>query len=257
MKWWLLVILTLITFQKPLTWTVNISFYDNVLRVNNIEYPMVLVEGGGFNMGATEEQGEYGELDPNEKPIHRVTLTNYRIGKFEVTQELWEAVMGNNPSHFRGTKRPVEQVSWDDCQKFIRRLNDLTGKNFRLPTEAEWEFAARGGNKSNGYIFSGSDDFDEVAWLKFNSDNETHIVGTKSPNELGIYDMSGNVAEYCSDLYGKYSIQPQTNPTGAITGEYHVDRGGSWNDRGLGCRVSSRAYSPNLRFTNIGFRLCL
>ncbi|MBQ0015371.1 MAG: formylglycine-generating enzyme family protein, partial [Bacteroidales bacterium] len=150
---------------------------------------MVEVSGGTFKMGATSEQGSDAWND--EKPVHNVTLSSYYIGLTEVTQELWQAVMGSNPSYFKGLYRPVENVSWDDCQTFISRLNSLTGKNFRLPTEAEWEFAARGGTKSRGYKYSGSNTLDDVAWHVGNSGDKTHDVGTKAPNELGIYDMSG------------------------------------------------------------------
>ena len=144
-------------------------------------------------MGATSEQGEY--ANDLEKPVHKVTLSDYYIGKTEVTQALWEAVMGNNPSAFKGENLPVECISWNDCKEFISKLNALTGKTFRMPTEAEWEYAARGGSKSRGYKYSGSGNIDEVAWHKDNSEEKTHEVGTKRPNELGIYDMSGNVGE--------------------------------------------------------------
>ena len=154
---------------------------------------MVEVRGGTFTMGATSEQ----EVDAfgDEKPAHEVTLSDYYIGKTEVTQALWKAVMGNNPSYFEGENLPVECISWHDCKTFISKLNALTGKNFRMPTEAEWEYAARGGSKSRGYKYSGSNTLDDVAWYSGNSDSETHEVGTKSPNELGLYDMSGNVSE--------------------------------------------------------------
>ena len=155
------------------------------------------VEGGTFRMGATSEQ-EADDWD-REKPVHSVTLSSYYIGKTEVTLELWEAVMGLNPNFFEGTNLPVESVSWNYCQTFVTKLNELTGKNFRLPTEAEWEFACRGGNNSRGYKYSGSNYIDNVAWYDGNSGGETHPVATKSSNELGIYDMSGNVWEWCSD----------------------------------------------------------
>lgn len=175
--------------------TTKASYSNGTLTVNGIKYNMVWVDGGTFRMGATSEQGSDADsdADSDEKPVHSVTLSSYYIGKTEVTQALWKAVMGSNPSYFEGDDLPVEQVSWDDCQEFIRKLNSLTGQNFRLPTEAEWEFACRGGNNSRGYKYSGSNYIDNVAWNWDNSGKKTHPVATKSPNELGIYDMSGNV----------------------------------------------------------------
>ena len=226
-----------------------------VLNIKGVEYPMVFVEGGTFDMGATSEQGS--DAWSNEEPVHEVTLSSYHIGKYEVTQDLWEAVMGSNPSSFTGVRRPVEGVSWDDCQEFIRKLNSLTGQNFRLPTEAEWEFAARGG-KSNGYKYSGSSMIDDVAWYDDNSGYTTHNVGTKSPNELGIYDMSGNVWEWCSDWYGEYISSAQTNPKGPDSGSLRVLRGGSWGSLAGYCRVSFRFdNAPDYRYGNLGLRLCL
>ena len=195
--------------------------------------------------------------DSDEKPVHSVTLSDYYIGETEVTQELWEAVMGSNPSSFKGSQKPVESVSWHDCKEFITKLNRLTGKNFRLPTEAEWEYAARGGNKSKGYKYSGSNTIDNVAWYRDNSGKATHNVKTKSPNELGIYDMSGNVWEWCEDWYGYYSSGSQTNPAGPSTGSRRVLHGGSWYDHAGSCRVSNRSYYPVNRSYYIGFRLAL
>ena len=217
---------------------------------------MVKVEAGSFDMGATPEMENPWE---DEKPVHRVTLTNnYYVGKYEITQALWQAVMGSNPSHFKGDALPVEQVSWKDCQKFITKLNRLTGKNFRLPTEAEWEYAARGGNKSRGYRYSGSNTIDDVAWYENDALSQTHPVGTKQPNELEIYDMTGNVMEWCQDWYGSYSSSPQVNPTGAASGSYRVVRGGGWSDSARGCRTSDRNLtSPGGRFSNLGLRLVL
>ena len=223
---------------------------------DGISIDMVRVKAGTFTMGATAEmKNPYDD----EKPTHRVTLTNdYYIGKYEVTQALWQAVMGNNPSKFKGDNLPVEQVSWNDCQEFISKLNRITGKLFRLPTEAEWEYAARGGNKSRGYQYSGSNNLSDVAWYKDNSGSETHAVGSKQANELVIYDMTGNVWEWCQDRYGKYSSSSQTNPTGATSGSFRVIRGGSWiNDAG-GCCSSCRIFGlPGERSIYLGLRLVL
>ena len=232
------------------------SYSNGTLTVNGIKYNMVWVEGGTFRMGATSEQD--GDAYDNEKPAHSVTLSSYYIGKTEVTQALWKAVMGSNPSNFRGDNLPVECVSWNDCQAFIRKLNALTGQNFRLPTEAEWEFACRGGNNSRGYKYSGSNYIDNVAWYGDNSGDKTHPVATKLPNELGIYDMSGNVWEWCSDWYGKYSSGAQANPKGPYDGSFRVVRGGSWDDNAKGCRSSNRTCnSPGYRSNYLGLRLSL
>ena len=220
--------------------------------VNGISFKMVQVKGGTFNMGSSTS----GYAD--EQPVHSVTLSDYAIGETEVTQELWEAVMGTNPSNFKGNKKPVECVSWDDCQTFITKLNQLTGGKFRLPTEAEWEFAARGGTESKGYTYSGSNDIGDVAWYGLNSDYTTHDVATKAPNELGIYDMSGNVWEWCQDWYSStyYSSSPANNPTGPSTGSYRVPRGGGWKYAAAYCRSSGRCSSaPVNSIINIGFRL--
>ena len=234
------------------------SLSGNALTIpvkNGINIEMVKVETGSFNMGATPETIY---PDNDEKPVHRVTLTNdYYIGKYEVTQALWQAVMGSNPSFFKGTDLPVETVSWNDCQDFISKLNAMTGKRFRLPTEAEWEYAARGGKKSRGYLFSGSITLGDVAWYKENSGSKTHVVGTKQPNELGIYDMSGNVWEWCQDWKGSYSSSPQTNPTGAVSGSYRVCRGGSWLISAWYCRSSCRYnFTPDCHCSR-GLRLVL
>ena len=239
--------------SKPAT---SVSYQNGTLRVGNVSYKMVYVQGGTFIMGATSEQG--GDAWDEEKPAHQVTLSSYSIGQTEVTQALWEAVMGNNPSFFKGDNLPVERVSWDDCQEFVRKLNRLTGKNFRLPTEAEWEYAARGGSKSRGYKYSGSNTLGNVAWYDDNSGSTTHPVGTKSSNELNLYDMSGNVYEWCNDWYGDYSGAPQANPTGPNGGKYHVERGGSCFVIAKGCRVSNHAYNHFFDCSNeLGLRLAL
>ena len=235
---------------------IPVRFSDGVLTINGVSYEMVWVEGGTFRMGATSEQGS--DAWDFEKPVHSVTLSGYYIGKTEVTQALWKAVMGSNPSFFEGDNLPVEQVSWDDCQEFIRELNALTGQNFRLPTEAEWEFACRGGNNSRGYKYSGSNYIDNVAWYEDNSGEKTHPVATKLPNELGIYDMTGNVLEWCSDWYGDYSSGAQTNPKGPDSGSGRVSRGGSWYNSARFCRSSLRCnIYPTRRLNSLGLRLAL
>ena len=229
---------------------------NQVITVGNVSFTMVQVEGGTFMMGATSEQGS--DANDNEKPAHQVTLSPYYIGETEVTQALWEAVMGSNPSYSKGSNKPVEQVSWDDCQKFIQKLNQKTGRKFRLPTEAEWEFAARGGNKSQGYKYSGSNNLKDVAWFDDNSSKETHDVKTKQANELGIYDMSGNVWEWCQDWFGDYSTSNQTNPTGPLSGSNRVNRGGSWINYARHCRVTDRISLLYVDYCDIlGLRLAL
>ncbi len=234
--------------------------------VNDYVNSMVYVAGGTFEMGATSDQGN--DADSNERPKHSVTLMSFQIGRTEVTQELWEAVMGNNPSTFKGPKRPVENVSWDDCQNFIIKLNEMTGMMFRLPTEAEWEYAARGGNRSQGYKYSGSDYIDDVAVYAANSKDKgtddpnygTHNVATMRANELGIYDMSGNVWEWCSDWYSDYSRSAQNNPRGPYKdkGMGRVNRGGGWDNTARGCRVANRdASNPKDQDCRLGLRLAL
>ena len=238
------------------TFVTNNPNDPNTFTVNGVSFEMVYVEGGTFDMGATTEQGSDAESD--EKPVHSVTLDGYYIGKCEVTQELWEAVMGSNPSYFKGAQNPVESVSWNDCQNFIKKLNSLTGRTFRLPTEAEWEYAARGGNKSRHYKYSGSGNIGYVAWYYKNSGSTTHAVGTQTANELGIYDMSGNVCEWCSDWYGGYSAGSQTNPQGPSSGSARVLRGGSWSDYARYCRVSYRyCGDPYDSYDGGGLRLVL
>ncbi len=221
--------------------------------VGNVSFKMIRIEHGSFMMGATPE------MDcPNdeEKPVHEVTISkDYYMGETQVTQELWQAVMGNNPSYFKGNNNPVEKISWNDCQEFIKKLNALTGKQFRLPTEAEWEFAARGGNKSLHTQYSGSDDIDSVAWY----DGKTHLVAKKSPNELGLYDMSGNVWEWCNDCYGDdyYAKSPAVDPQGPLAG-FRVLRGGGCGDDPWFCRSSHRYWNcPDDGDHDCGFRLAI
>ena len=239
---------------KPRNATAGMSQAQKDRIIQNLIDNMVYVQGGTFIMGATSEQGSYADSD--EKPAHRVTLSSFSISRYEVTQEEWQAVMGNNPSNFKGSKRPVENVSWNYCQEFIRRLNAMTGKHFRLPTEAEWEYAARGGNRSQGYKYSGSNNLNSVAWYYDNSGKTSHDVGQKSPNELGIYDMSGNVWEWCSDWYGNYSSSSQTNSTGSYSGSNRVYRGGGWAGNAWDCRSSNRHNNaPSSGSSALGLRL--
>ena len=258
----------------------DISNVDTDIFSNLEKDEMVLVKGGTFTMGATSEQGTSDWDD--EYPIHQVTLSDFYIGKYEVTQQLWEYVMkysgtfadgstmrayasdvwlGTNPSSSYGVGNyyPAYYVSWEDIVNiFIPRLNKITGKTFRLPTEAEWEYAARGGNKSKGYKYSGSNTIGDVAWYWDNSSKVTHPVGAKSPNELGLYDMSGNVCEWCSDWYSSsyYSSSPSVNPTGPSTSSSRVHRGGGWRSNAQNCRVSARGeFYPGYRYSYFGFRL--
>lgn len=221
-----------------------LNLQDLTFTIGNVSFVMKPVEGGTFLMGSGESDDE---------PIKKVTLNNYYIGETEVTQVLWQTVMGNNPSRFKGDNRPVEQVSWDDCQIFIQKINLLTGKNFRLPTEAEWEYAARGGKRSKGYKYAGSNIVDNVAVYEVNSKNKgegspdygTHKVKSKQANELGLYDMSGNVWEWCNDYYSeKFNDR--------------VLRGGRWNTSAYHCRVTRRIWDyPNSNYYGSGFRIVL
>ena len=226
------------------------------LKFEDLGINMIYVEGGVFQMGkvleVTDDKKDYAD----EIPADTVTLDSYYIAETEVTQAQWRAVMGNNPSYYLGDDRPVESVSWKDVQEFCRRLSELTGEVFVLPTEAQWEYAARGGNNSEGYTYSGSDNIDEVAWYSANSHNLTLPVGQKLPNELGLYDMSGNVWEWCSDWYGEYGSSSQTNPTGPSSGSARVLRGGSWGSSNKHCRVLNRDSSePSYSNSFIGFRV--
>lgn len=247
-------------------------------EVGGVEFKMVKVEGGKFTMGAQNSDPKSPNYDEeawnDESLVHEVELSDYYIGETQVTQALWKVVMGNNPSYFKGDdNRPVEQVSWKVItEKFIPALNNrpevkshplvnLKGLKFRLPTEAEWEYAARGGNKSKGCKYSGSDSIGEVAWYDGNSGKKTHPVKGKRANELGLYDMTGNVSEWCNDWWVNYSSGAQTNPKGPDGPVYlysRVMRGGSWSFYAEGCRVSCRShYTPDDRMGNIGFRLVL
>ena len=244
---------------------VDPAIESTTFTVNGVSFKMVKVAGGTFQMGATSEQGN--DASDSEKPVHSVTLSEYYIGDTDVTQALWFAVMDNKPTsdgsqwdrrYGIGDEYPAYGVSWDDCQTFISKLNELTGMSFRIPTEAEWEFAARGGNYSQNFKYAGSNTIGEVAWYYDNSTNNNYVVGTKSPNELGLYDMSGNVWEWCQDFYGSYSSSTQTNPTGPSSGTNRVLRGGSWNDNAEFCRVSFRIDTQAwFRGLSIGLRLAL
>ena len=236
--------------------TVNGSNAER-FTVDGVTFTMVAVAGGTFQMGATSEQCS--DADSDEKPAHRVTLSDYYIAQTEVTQALWHAVMGTNPSNWKGSILPVE-VSWNDSQQFITKLNQLTGRRFRLPTEAEWEYAARGGSKSRGYKYSGSNDIGSVAWYDGNSGWRKHPVGQKQANELGIYDMSGNVNEWCQDWFGYYYYEesPSTNPCNNTSANGRVLRGGSWVEDAWSSRVSYRfSFSPDGTSGHLGLRLAL
>ena len=225
------------------------------ITVNGVTFTMIPVEGGTFRMGAIiTAPGAY----TFEKPDHDVTLSDYKIGQVEVTQDLWVAVMGNNPSRFKGAQLPVEQVSWDECQAFIAKLNELTGMNFRLPTEAEWEYAARGGKLSQGTMFAGGVNCPDVAWCSTNAGDTTHEVAKKQANELGLYDMSGNVNEWCNDFYARYTTAAQTDPQGPVAGTGMVYRGGAYNEGARLCRVTYRSSQlSGYRSSRIGLRLAM
>ena len=274
-------------------WTVP---SDNEFTVNGVSFKMIKVEGGTFDMGATPEQDNPYDA---EKPVHKVTLSDYLIGETEVTQALWEAVMGKTihqiaqeilsdylieetevtqalweavmvktihqiaqeikyPTFGVGQNYPMYYITWYDCQDFITRLNQMTNRNFRLPTEAEWEYAARGGNHSRGTQYSGAYSLENCGWYKSNSDSSTHPVATKQANELGIYDMSGNLSEMCQDWYGDYNSMNQTNSSGHKTGTKRVSRGGSWDSDAKYCRYTYRtSCEPDWRSSYLGFRLAL
>lgn len=231
---------------------------DKTITVNGVEFTMVRVECGTFWMGARADETAYASR--NEYPSHEVTLTNdYYIAQTEVTWALWLAVTEGDPAYFEGDlTAPVTNVNLFDCAKFVDKLTEMTGYIFRMPTEAEWEFAARGGNSSRGFLFAGSNEIDEVAWYEGNANGCVHPVGTKAPNELGLYDMSGNVAEWCQDWYTSYDSQPQVNPIGPESGLTNVYRGGDVESTNLRCRVTARgSIDPHERLATLGFRMVM
>lgn len=238
----------------------DLDFSDKTVNtqdftVGDVTFTMVEVKGGSFLMGASMEQ--LSVAHDNEYPLHNVSLSDYYIGQTEVTQELWKAVMGSVSGSYKNAKYPVGGVSWLECQQFIAKLNEMTGETFRLPTEAEWEYAARGGNGATSRLYSGSDNLEHVGWYSHNSAGLPHTVGSKLPNQLALYDMSGNAMEWCSDWYGAYSTDAQTNPTGPATGDLRVCRGGGWSYGADLCRVSCRnSFAPgNSMNENLGLRL--
>jgi formylglycine-generating enzyme len=239
---------------------------EKSIRLDKLSIPMAKVAGGSFQMGSNDYS--------NEQPIHKVTVGSFYMGTYEVTQDIYEQVMGNNPSNWKGAKLPVEQVRWYDAVAFANALSrrdgldevytidgtdvsiDWTKRGYRLPTEAEWEYAARGGNQSQGYTYGGSNTAGDVAWYGGNSGDKTHEVGIKQANELGLYDMSGNVWEWCWDWYGDYSELAQTNPTGSSSGSFRVLRGGSWiNNTTYGRTADRYDFTPSSRYDHVGFRV--
>lgn len=253
-----IVIIAIVFFFKKSSNTDYTSQYepnDESITVNGVSFKMIKVDGGSFNMGSNDS-----DAYDDEKPVHRVTLNTFYIGETEVTQGLWKAVMGNNPSYFcNGDNFPVEGVSWNDCQEFIQKLNAKTGKKFSLPTEAQWEYAALGGRKSLGYTYSGNNSISIVGWYDSNCDNTTHRVKALSANELGLYDMTGNVYEWCQDWYAdRYESNSLTDPIGPNYGTLRVVRSGSWKSKSRNCRVAYRfKYAPDYKFRNLGLRLCI
>ena len=233
------------------------------MEANGVSFNMVLVKGGTFWMGAQADDPAEKNFDSlankNEKPVHQVKLSDYYIGETVVTQALWEAVMGSNHANVKGDNLPMVQITYDDCEGFIKKLNQLTGAKFRLPTEAEWEYAARGGGMSRGFMFSGGNNLDDVAWYYYNSDTIPHPVKTKRGNELGLYDMTGNVWEICYDWYGPYGSAMQENPTGPAHGDSVVIRGGSWYSKSAkSLRLTYRYMDiKNNIYSNQGFRLVM
>lgn len=238
--------------------TSNIAYTQ---QKTSFEQNLVLVEGGSFLMGQSDPNVACAGCTKDEQPKHKVTLGTFYISKYEITELEWEAIMGDKPSYDEGCDNcPVDGVSWNDVQLFIKKLNEKTGLKFRLPTEAEWEFAARGGNKSKGFVFSGSNNYQDVAWCSLKSDKRKRPVGQKQANELGIFDMSGNVWEWCSDFYDSkyYAECPAVNPTGPDSGKDRVLRGGSWYNQSNDSRVTARyRFFPSFRTNANGFRLVL
>lgn len=244
--------------SRPHTTRTTTSVSTGGNPIDQLIANMVYVEGGTFMMGATADQGSDASI--TAKPAHSVTLPSFSIGRYMVTQAQWDAIMGSNESLYEGPNNPVTNVSWNDCQKFIKKLNKLTGKKFRLPTEAEWEYAARGGKKSRGYRYSGSNKIGDVAWYKDNHSQMSHEVGGREPNELGIYDMSGHLWEWCNDWYDRdyYEVSPSYNPQGPSRGSDKVNRGGCMQSDPQKCAVSYRSLDePDTRYSILGFRLAL
>ena len=255
-------------YWEPVLEGLNLEEWKVELTLKYKENLMIFVQGGTFQMGSNSG-------DSDEKPVHTVTVSDFYICKYEVTQKEWKEVMGNNPSNWKGDNLPVEKVSWYDAVEFCNKKSEKEGlqkcysgngksitcnfnaNGYRLPTEAEWEYAVRGGNKSRNYKYSGSNTIGDVAWYSSNSGSKTHQVGTKQANELGISDMSGNVWEWCWDWKGSYSSSSQTNPKGASSGSGRVDRGSSWYRSPDYCRVANRYYYfyPGRSFFNYGFRI--
>lgn len=237
----------------------KMEFKNKIFTVGDVSFEMVAVHGGTFMMGAADDID--GDAGDDEKPAHKVYLSDYHLGKYEVTRELWRAVMVSDPpeiSMINDDTCPVEKISWFDAMEFIEKLNAMTGERFRLPTEAEWEYAARGGEKSQNFKYSGSNNAAHVAWCFFNSGCMINPVGHLKANELGICDMSGNVWEWCADWYGRYEEGDVMNPTGPSEGERRVLRGGSWDFGAEYCRNTNRNSSnPKSRFYVSGFRLAL